>query len=807
MRNDTSILSTLQSLLGDDFNISLFLSVIKRSIIWVLIFILLAIAFVVLYLRYTPEVFLANSTLMMKTEKTAQLLGTSQLLSEDNDQLLREIQVAKSKFILEKALANLPLKVSYYKEGRTKFVASELYTLSPFTVDIKSVTNLLIYESDIYMTVNEDGKSCTLKYIFGNEVIVETFPFDKYIQSSTGAFNVQISIKDYVKRNLPIYSKQIYYFRINNPATYADQILSKLTVLQDDPALKTMIISYKDNNRIKAIDIVNAVTEQFQLYDIERKTQSANQILAFLASQIDTMTIDLAIFQDSLKEFRRANNYLDPQTEISSLVAKINSLEEKKVGIELDSRIINWFYDYIEQIKDLRTISSGLGKEGLGNYDALIKDLRALEDQREEFLLSVSPEHPKIKMIDEKIVRVKNDLVNDVNNIIKRLSFEDETFKKQYNEYMGKVLELPEKEAEYTRLIRKYRVKEEVYLNLLDRQAEYSIAKAGIISDYIILKKAQSSKKPISPNRNLIWMISMGFAIILGGVVIVVRFMLHNTIISLDDIGKKSKAAVLGMVPTVYSDIPISSIVVTNNPKSIVSESLRSLRANLQFINTSPGPKTVAITSTISGEGKTFIAINFGAILSFLGKKVIVIDLDMRRPRLSKVFNVNNDRGMSTILIGKDNYQDCIHTTELPHLFFITSGPIPPNPAELILSEQLDVLIENLKKEYEYIIFDTPPLGLVTDGLDIIKKVNYPIYIFRADYSSKAFIGNLDKLIDENKVTNLSVILNDVGRGVSGYYYGYGGYGYSYGYGYGFGYYSDDVKPQKTFWEKLFNKS
>jgi capsular exopolysaccharide synthesis family protein len=226
----------------------------------------------------------------------------------------------------------------------------------------------------------------------------------------------------------------------------------------------------------------------------------------------------------------------------------------------------------------------------------------------------------------------------------------------------------------------------------------------------------------------------------------------------------------------------------------------------MQFISSSEGPKTIAITSTISGEGKTFIAINLGAILAFLNKRVVVRDLDMRRPRLSKIFNVPNDKGMSTILINKHTIEECLHETEVGNLKFITSGPIPPNPAELILSQKLKDVVEELKKSYDYILFDTPPLGLVTDGLEVIKSADFPIYILRADYSDKSFITNLDKLIDDNKVTHLSVILNDVGRGVSGYYYGYGGYGYSYGYGYGFGYYSDETKPQRTFLNKIFGK-
>ena len=806
MRNDTSLIGTLQSLMGEDFNLSLFLSVIRKSLLWIALLIALASIFVILYLRYTPPVYEANSTLMLKTEKTAKILGVNELLSEDNDQILREVQLAKSRFLIERAINSLPLEVSYYKEGRTKFVNTELYTATPFQVEVKKINDPLVYETDIFLIVN-DSKTFTLKYYLGNQVVQEVMSFDRFFETSTKAFEIKISLRPDALKHIASHKGQSYFFRVNNLSTYSEFVMSRITVAPLDPTTKTILISYKDNNKSKVTDIVNAVTSQFKQYDIERKTQSANQVLAFLTFQIDTFTKELSDFQDSLKQFRLQNNYLNPDQEISSLVGKVNGLEEQKAKLTLDSKMVNWFYDYVEKLKDLRMISSGLGKEDLGNYEDLISQLRLLEDQKADMLLKVTNDHPKIKLMDEKIARVRNDLMNDINNILKRIGFEKDNVESTYSDYMTRILDLPEKEAEYMRLNRKYKIKENFYLTLLDKQAEYSIARAGIVSDYIVLKRAEIPKKASSPDKYLLWLISLSLAVVLGIIVIAVRFLLHNTIISLDDISRNSKAAVLGMVPTVYSDIPVSSIVVTNNPKSIVSEALRAIRANLQFINTEPGSKTVGITSTISGEGKTFFAINFGAILSFLNKKVIVIDLDMRRPRLNKIFNVTNDKGMSTILIGKNTLEECIHTTELDNMRFITSGPIPPNPAELILSEKLKELIEVLKKEYDYIIFDTPPLGLVTDGLDIIKSVNYPIYIFRADYSSKAFIANLDRLIDDNKIQNLSVILNDVGRGVSGYYYGYGGYGYSYGYGYGFGYYSDETRPERSFWSKLFNRS
>jgi capsular exopolysaccharide synthesis family protein len=229
----------------------------------------------------------------------------------------------------------------------------------------------------------------------------------------------------------------------------------------------------------------------------------------------------------------------------------------------------------------------------------------------------------------------------------------------------------------------------------------------------------------------------------------------------------------------------------------------------LQFINNDSGPKILSVTSSISGEGKTFISTNIAGILALLDKKVVLIDFDMRRPRLNKVFNFNNDKGTSTLLIGKHTVSECIKQSELENLHIITSGPIPPNPAELILSDNLEKLVNELRSKYDYIVFDTPPIGLVTDGLELVRLADYPIYVFRADYSDKAFASNLDKLIDENKIQHLSFVLNDIGRGVSGYYYDKSySYSYSYGYGYGAGYYVEAEKPKKkSFIGKMLSKN
>jgi tyrosine-protein kinase Etk/Wzc len=805
MQNHSSTLTALQGAIGNDFNLGLFLSIVRRSLVWVFFLFALSVGLVLLYLRYTPPTFQANATLMLKAEKTADILGLDELLSANTDDLLREIEIVKSSLLLNRALSRMELDVSYYIEGRSGFLSTEVHQGSPFHVDVKKVDNPEIYNSEIHINFI-DATKYTLIYTFQNQQQTETFLFNDYFESKTGAFEIKISLIPALKGNITDHLGKPYFFTINDKKLLMQKMSSRINVEPLSTTTKTLRISYIDQNKLKAQDIVSVVTNEFIKYNVERKMESAVNILLYIEEQIDTFSSQLAEFQDSLKKFRVENGFIDPTQAMGRMVDQIYMLESRQYELDGRTKTAQWYFEYLEGLKDLRTISPSLFSKETSELYGFIDELKALEDERDRMLLDVSEAHPKVIMLTRRIDEIQNYLYNEIQNLLIKLQFEKENVDEQHSRFLNDLLSMPEKEAEFIRLNRRYKLTEEIYLSLLDKQAQYNIAKAGIISDYIILDGASTSNVPTSPKKAIIWLISIAIASILSVLIVAFRYMLHNTITSVEDVRSRTKAIMLGMVPTVYSEIPSTSIVVNQNPKSIVSEALRSLRANMQFISKGDDPKTIAITSTISGEGKTFIAINLGAIIAFLNKKVIILDLDMRRPRLSKIFNVPNDKGMSTMLINKHSIEECVHDTEIGNLKFITSGPIPPNPAELILSDKLKEVVEELKKQYDFVLFDTPPLGLVTDGLEVIKNADYPIYIFRADYSDKAFITNLDTLIDENGVKNLSVILNDVGRGVSGYYYGYGGYGYSYGYGYGFGYYSDETKPQRTFLNKIFGK-
>jgi capsular exopolysaccharide synthesis family protein len=343
-----------------------------------------------------------------------------------------------------------------------------------------------------------------------------------------------------------------------------------------------------------------------------------------------------------------------------------------------------------------------------------------------------------------------------------------------------------------------YSVNEKYYNELVQKRAEYSITKAGLVSENVVLEKSRVPQSPVSPQSRTIYVSCILGALVLGIGLIITKYLLYNTIVGISDIKKYTDVPGLGLIPKYNKNIPVSQIIVDREPRSLIAEALRAIRTNLQFINNDPGPKVIAVTSTISGEGKTFFALNLAGVIAFSSKRVVIIDLDLRKPKIHTGFGTHNKRGMSSILAGKESIEDCIQKSVLPNLDFITAGVVPPNPAELIIGPKMEETLRKLKEMYDYVIVDNPPIGVVTDGMKSIQMADYPIYVFKSGYSKRYFIENLERLVHESQITNISYVLNNVDLGFAGY----GGLSYTrskhgYGYGYGFGYY-DEESTRKT---------
>ena len=774
----------------DDFSLGLLLYIINKSIIWLILIVIISVSLSVIYLRYTPRIYQASSSMILKQEKTSQVLGMkTSLQSQDPNDVNREIQLIKSSLFAERVVRNLPLEIGYYKEGKTKLVASELYTASPFIVE-KDSLNAAIVNVPIYVKMLDGGKLYVSFSIDGHD-------YDKNIDTGTQISNPFFSIKIHTPRKLNKEEAQgdIYYFKFLDKADLIDEVADKIDVQPLDPSTKLISLSYKDRNPDKARDIVGMAGAQFVKYDLELKSESYQNILKFIDSQIDTFVSQFDRFQDSVTAQRIRDGYLEHgDSYLDKLSDKQSEFESNFRDFEYDITLMKTLKLLLVVNKEYANLPTVKFKTTTASFDADVLRINELQQQRNVELLDATPQHPSVRLIDRQIEDSKIRLNKNIDNALGALQNELSMMRQEYQKYMDELMRIPGLQSKYERLAKMAAIRTDFVNNLFAQKSNYLIAGAGIVSDYVILEEAKSDPNPVSPNEIVIKLAGLIIGLLLGLIMIAIRYLLHNTISSLEDVEKKTHAPLLGVIPRYKEELERSQVVVTQDPKSAITESFRAVRTNLQFISNTPGAKVLSTTSTIPGEGKTFVSLNIAAILTLLNKKVVIMDFDMRKPRLDKIFDVESHKGVSTILSGQTKIDECIMESGIPNLDFITSGPVPPNPSELILLPKLQEVLAYLKTKYDYIIIDTPPIGLVTDALEILKISDYPIYILRAAYSNRSFVNSINRTISESKIKNLSIVVNDFGRGASAYGYSYGntyGYNYGYGYGYGYGYYGN----------------
>jgi capsular exopolysaccharide synthesis family protein len=366
-------------------------------------------------------------------------------------------------------------------------------------------------------------------------------------------------------------------------------------------------------------------------------------------------------------------------------------------------------------------------------------------------------------MIKNRIASLKSAIISQKETLL--------NIKKQY----VKMLEnLPQNERKLADLMRNYQVNEKIYSYLLEKRAATAIAKASIISDNRVIDPAIVPKKPFKPQKKVILAVSVILGIIIGIVFVLLKEFLSTKIKTKEDVEKLTDVAVIGTVPHFKKKDKV--LKTLEEPRSSAAEAFRAIRANLKFI-APKNLKVISVTSTVSGEGKTTVASNLAGAFAIANKKTVLINLDMRRPSLHMIFGLDNKEGISNVLVGEKDINDVIQKTKYPNLDVITSGPVPPNPGELIQSEEMERALGKLKKNYDVIIFDTSPVGMVVDALWVLEHADANIYLFRANYSKKEFVKNLNEL-KEKGIKGLCSVVNDIPLEYTGYGYGYG---YEYG--------------------------
>jgi capsular exopolysaccharide synthesis family protein len=348
---------------------------------------------------------------------------------------------------------------------------------------------------------------------------------------------------------------------------------------------------------------------------------------------------------------------------------------------------------------------------------------------------------------------------------------------------------MPDKNTQFNKNERFYKLYEELYLTLIQHKSEFEIAQAGSTPDFKLLSTATLPLAPISPNKPIIYGIGFVAGIVINIFLIGILYLVNDKITNVHEVERYTNIPMLGVIPSLRKQNG-DALHISAHPKSMVSEAIRTLRTNLDFFSVSTPNKVIAISSTVSGEGKSFIAMNLGGVMALSKKKVVLLDLDMRKPK-SSISDSDPTKGISTVLIRKNSWRECLVKTSLENFDYIPSGPQPPNPSELLLNGEFTGMLDELKTQYDFILLDTPPVGLVTDGIMAMKRADISIYVFGANYSKKDFMHSLQRIIKVNKFTNVTTLLNALPATHSGYY--------------GTGYYEDTTKP--SWLKSLFKRA
>lgn len=770
--------------INNDFDIDIFLQLLKKKYWLIIVTVMLALTLAFLYLRYTPPLFSSSSIIQInESNKNEQILEIKGIYKNDN--ILKKIELLRSKEFLKKVLSKLPLAVSYHVEG--SFLSTELYKQSPFVVEYKN--NLYqLYEKPIYINFT-DKENATVS--IGNKDAEEIKIKINQWQILLGD-SIKCSIKNWqtIKEKEENFKNNHYFFIIHNPENIVNHYVKNLDVFLLNKSAQTIKITYSDYNSYKTTDVVNTIAKEYIIYDAEIKKEGTKNTLLFIEKQLENIYQILNKIERELFLFKKNNgvnsrafqNNLDIYTLQKE---KINNFENELLNIELEELTLKRISEQIKNNKEFNIyeiIASFTGTKSEPIVVNVLNNLQQLINEKEQLLNKVTHKNLKVKRIDQQIKQQKQLLFEFVNTTLGRLIDKKADYEKQIVEYERKLFSKKKyNELELSKLERLYKVNEEFYNQLIEKKAEIMIAQAGYISQSTILEMANIVRIPTKPLKKQIYIYFFLIGFLFSFSILIVKYLLYDEVTSVDTISKYTNAPILGAIPISRQKNSVSQLFINKKPNSVFTEAFRTIRSNLQFISHGAETKIITVSSTISGEGKTFTAMNLGGIIATSGRKVIILDLDLRKPRIHLSFNTDNNKGMSTLLIGKDKIEECILKTEIENFDFITAGPIPPNPSELANSKAMQDILDELEEHYDFIIIDTPPIGIVSDAISNLQRANYPIYVMKAYISKRHFIANANKLIQEKNIANLSIILNGIELNHK-----------NYGYGYGYGYYTEE---------------
>lgn len=730
------------------------------------------------YLRYTTKIYAVKSSLMIKNERQSGAKDRFEDLLEggSSNSIQSEVEVLKSRPLMERVINSLGLNTNYFAVG--KFKSPNIYKSTPFEFKaIKIADSTRAFVTKISFV--NGGKEFRI-----NAETAHTYKFGQYFENTNGIFRLDL------KRGVSSVGKEynvIWFPTFNIANSYS----AALTIREKTVGTGILNITMETENSYLGADIVNQLMKEYQFASKDEKNKTAQQTLDFIDTSLKKVTFERDSVSKDLLDYREKNNIIDYETQsqnyFNNLLEADKETNVQTAYLDIATMLDNYLQDKTNKYTPVPS-SLGISDETLAS---LADNYNKTQLLRKDYLESnISPESLIIKEVESQIEELRKKLVENLKNIRAAFKKNISDLQRRSSVAQNQASQLPAKLQGLLVLERALGSKKAIEEMLMQKRIETSISKASTIPNSRIIDEALPTESPIKPNRKAVQILAILIGLGLPALFIFVLEVVNDKVTNRFDIEKLTNAAILGEVGHSFSE---SSLVVNKTNRSMVAEQFRIIRSNLQYVSNKIDKQVILVTSSFSGEGKSFISTNLAAVMALAGKKTIILEFDIRKPKILTGLNMSKKAGISNFLVGKAKMEDLpIPVTDYENLYVLACGPVPPNPSELLLDPKMEELFGYLKNNFDVIIVDTAPVGMVSDALTLGKFADCTLYIARQGYTFKKQVILIDELYQQAKLPKLSIVINDV-KIKPGYgYYGYGRYGYGKSYGYGQGYYEEE---------------
>jgi tyrosine-protein kinase Etk/Wzc len=742
-------------------------------------FILLLLLFgagAVLYLRYATRIYETSATILVKDEKKG--VDESNMMEQLNlfsskKLVENEIEVIQSRTLMRRVVDSLALYAPITREGKIK--SGSAYRSSPIVVEVKSPDSLTPCKKAYF--IYDSAQSLVL--LNGHQ-----YPLNTWVNDSLGELRFKPN-----PNYIAIQKATPLYFSLINVKSVIDGLLEGLKIAQATKLSSVIVLQMKDAAPKRAEDILNHLIYEYNNAALSDKNALASNTLKFVNDRLKLVSHELDSVEIGIEKYKTKEGIVDISAQGAQYLENAGMNDQKLSEVSVQLAVM----DEVEKYVRSKSGQSGIVPSTFGLTDPvlaqLLEKLYNLEVQYEGLSKTTAENNPILISVKNEIDKIKPSILENVQSQRRNLRAGLGNLSSTSDKYNSMLYSLPKKERKLVEISRQREIKNSINTFLLQKREETALSYNSSIADMRIIDQAETKVKPVAPRTTVILLIAILAAFGAGAAIVSIKEVFNRNIVFRSEIEKYTSIPIIGEIMRETTD---GQLVIQEGRRSVIAEQFRQLRTSLAFIGINSRKKKILVTSSVGSEGKSFITANLGVSLALTDKKVVLLELDLRKPKLSKLLGVQSGVGITNYFVGNKEPDEIIRKTAVsPNLFVIPAGAIPPNPSELILNGRLDELLSYLDKIFDYIIIDTAPVSPVTDAYILSPFCDATIYVIRHDYTPKNFIKKLDSNLKVRGLKNIAIVFNDVkNRGVlnySGNAYGYAygnennsGYGYKY---------------------------